>query len=170
MKEIIYPRKIVPEIVKYLYSREVIVVHGARQVGKTSLLKYLMQKYLQTNVFYFDLELPNFLDLCNKGAEEVFSYLLQKGAQEKQKIFLLIDEIQYLDEPSKFLKIMHDHYPTIKLLVSGSSTFEIKKKFKESLVGRTVNFEMYPLSFEEFLNFKNKKYRLSSNNTSIVNK
>jgi predicted AAA+ superfamily ATPase len=55
------------------------------------------------------------------------------------------------------------------LFVSGSSTFEIKKKFKESLVGRTVNFELYPLSFEEFLIFKKNKYSLKKENLKKVN-
>ena len=82
--------------------------------------------------------------MCNKGAEPVYNYLLQKGADEKKKIYLLIDEIQYLENPTAFIKIIHDHYPHVKLLVSGSSTFEIKKKFKESLVGRTITFELYP--------------------------
>ena len=169
MVEKLYPRKIVEEIVKYLKSKEIIVIYGARQVGKTYILKYLMENHLKKNVFYLDLELPNFLELCNKGAENTFNYLIQRGADEKSKIFLLIDEIQYMDDPTRFLKIMHDHYPSVKLIVSGSSTFEIKKKFKESLVGRTINFEVYPLSFEEFLTFKNKKYNLTKENTKQVN-
>ncbi|MCX6742481.1 MAG: ATP-binding protein [Candidatus Pacearchaeota archaeon] len=169
MGEIIYKRRIVDEIVKYLDSKEVIVIYGARQVGKTFLLKYLIENYLKKNVFYFDLELPNLLELCNQGAEGIFKYLIQKGADEKQKIFLIIDEIQYMDNPTKFLKIIHDHYPSIKVLVSGSSTFEIKKKFKESLVGRTINFEIYPLSFEEFLIFKGKGYKLGKENTKLIN-
>ena len=169
MEERIYKRKIIDKIVEYLKSREIIVIYGTRQVGKTSLLKYLMKHYINKNVFYFDLELPNLLELCNQGAENVFKYLLQKGAEENQKIFLLIDEIQYMEDPTKFLKIMHDHYPNIKVLVSGSSTFEIKKKFKESLVGRTINFEVYPLSFEEFLIFKGMSYRLTKENTAAIN-
>jgi len=170
MEEKIYRRKLIDEIVKYLKSKEIIVIYGPRQVGKTSLLKYLIKHYIRKNAFYFDLELPNLLELCNKGAERVFEYLIQKGADEKSKIFLIIDEIQYLDDPSRFLKIMHDHYPLIKLIVSGSSTFEIKKKFKESLAGRTINFELYPLSFEEFLIFKNKNYKLNEENDEIINK
>lgn len=166
---VIYERKLVKEIIPYLYSREAVVIYGARQVGKTSLLQYLKEKHLKTNVFYFDLELPDLLDLCNQSPEQVFSYLLQKGADEKKRIFLIIDEIQYLNDPTKFIKITHDHYPNIKLFVSGSSTFEIKKKFKESLAGRTVNFELYPLSFEEFLIFKKKEYHLRKNNLKIVN-
>ena len=169
MKELLYGRKIAKKILKYLNSREIVVIYGSRQVGKTSLLRYIMENYLKKNTFYFDLELLNLLELCNQGAESVFQYLLQKGADEKQKIFLIIDEIQYMDDPTKFLKIMHDHYPNIKPIVSGSSTFEIKKKFKESLVGRTINFELYPLSFEEYLIFKNKNYKLNKENTKTIN-
>ena len=169
MKELLYERKIAKKILKYLNSREIVVIYGSRQVGKTSLLRYIMENYLKKNTFYFDLELLNLLELCNQGAESVFQYLLQKGADEKQKIFLIIDEIQYMDDPTKFLKIMHDHYPNIKPIVSGSSTFEIKKKFKESLVGRTINFELYPLSFEEYLIFKNKNYKLNKENTKTIN-
>ncbi len=166
----IYKRHIIKDVVKYLDSKDIIVVYGARQVGKTSLLQYIIENFVKKNFFYLDLELPDLLELCNRGAEEVWKYLLQKGADEKRKTFLIIDEIQYMNDPSKFLKIMHDHYSQIKLLVSGSSTFEIKKKFKESLSGRTVNFELYPLSFEEFLVFKNKEYKLLSENSILVNK
>ncbi len=169
MDEKIYKRRIVNEILKYLGSKEIIVIYGARQVGKTYLLKYLIKHHIKKNVFYFDLELPNLLELCNRGAENVYKYLIQKGAEENQKIFLLIDEIQYMEDPTKFLKTMHDHYPNIKLLVSGSSTFEIKKKFKESLVGRAVNFEVYPLNFEEFLMFKGKSYKINKENTDAIN-
>lgn len=169
MNEILFKRKVVDEILKYLDSRQALVIYGARQVGKTYLLKYLMQNHLKENAFYFDLEHQNLLDLCNKGDKAVYDYLLQKGADEKKKIYLIIDEIQYLENPSKFIKILHDHYPNIKLLVSGSSTFEIKKKFKESLVGRTIAFELYPLSFEEFLTFKGKKYKLLKENSKAIN-
>ena len=115
MEEIIYKRRIVDKIIDYLKSKEVIVIYGARQVGKTFLLKYLIKNHLK-NVFYFDLELPNLLELCNQGAESVFKYLIQKGADEKQRVFLVIDEIQYMEDPSKFLKIMHDNYFNIKYI------------------------------------------------------
>src|SRR3989338_8852409 len=169
MIEKIYKRGLVNEVVKYLDSREAIVIHGARQVGKTSLLKYLIKNYLAENVFYFDLELKDLLDLCNKGAEAVYKYLLERGADEKKRIYLIIDEIQYLENPTNFIKILHDHFPQLKLLVSGSSTFEIKKKFRQSLAGRMIAFEIYPLSFEEFLVFKEKTYRISEDNSETIN-
>ncbi|MBI2136983.1 ATP-binding protein, partial [Candidatus Woesearchaeota archaeon] len=165
----IYERKLAAHVTKYLHSPEAIVIMGARQVGKTSLLKYLIDVHLRENVFYFDLELRELLDVCNQGAEEVYQYLLQKGADGQKKIYLLIDEVQYLDEPTRLIKIFHDHYPQVKLLLSGSSTFEMKRKFKESLAGRMVAFVLYPLSFEEFLLFKEKKYVLRAENSKAIN-
>lgn len=164
-----YERKLVAKILPYLHSPEAIVIMGSRQVGKTSLLQYLMDVYLRENVFYFDLELRELLDLCHRGTEEAYQYLLQKGADEKKKIYLLIDEVQYLDDPTKLIKLFHDHYPLVKLLLSGSSTFEMKKKFKESLAGRMITFVLYPLSFEEFLIFKEKKYVLQAENSKTIN-
>ena len=165
-----YKRKIVDELVNYLDSKDIVVIYGARQVGKTTLIRYLMEHKLKENAFYFDLELQNLLELCNDGAESTYNYLVQKGANEKKRIFLLIDEIQYLEDPTNFMKVFHDHYPQVKLIVSGSSTFEIKRKFKQSLVGRTITFELYPLSFEEFLIFKEKNYKLEKENTEAINK
>ena len=165
-----YKRTVVSEILKFIDSSEAIVLYGARQVGKTTLMKYLMEHHIKENSFYLDLEIPGLLEMCNKGIEIVKQYLIEKGADEGKKIYLLIDEVQYLEDPSKFIKICCDHYPDIKLIVSGSSTLKIRKKFKQSLVGRTVNFELYPLSFEEFLIFKNKNYVLSENNTDLINK
>ncbi len=165
----IYERKLVADVATYLHSREAIVIMGARQVGKTFLLQYLIDIYLRENVFYLDLELRELLDLCNQGAEEVYQYIQQKGADTKRKIYLIIDEIQYLDDPTNLIKIFHDHYPHVKLLLSGSSTFEMKRKFKESLTGRMVTFVLYPLSFEEFLIFKEKKYVLRTENSRAIN-
>jgi predicted AAA+ superfamily ATPase len=97
--------------------------------------------------------------VLNAGTEEFLNRLKEEGLDpaafrtQHKKLFVLIDEIQYLDNPSSFLKLVGDHHREIKLIVSGASSFEIKKKFSDSLAGRTVNFEIYPLSFREFLAF-----------------
>jgi len=120
-------------------------------------MKYLQDELTaqKKNIAYIDLEDLRLVQLLDSGPAEFISYLKEKNLLNKSLLYLLIDEIQYLKNPSNFLKIMHDHYgDKIKLLVSGSSSFEIKSKFKESLVGRTVNFEIYPLSFKEWLFFK----------------
>ena len=152
----LYKRKIFDQIQPYVGNNTVIVLHGARQVGKTHILFYLRNRLtaLGKKVFYYDLEYPEVLSDLNKGVEVFISDLAGKGYIEGEDVYALIDEIQYLDNPSSFLKIIADHYKNIHLIVSGSSTFDIKSKFKDSLAGRTTSFEIFPLSFEEFLEFK----------------
>jgi len=158
----LFNRKCYSEIKHYLDSDKIIVIHGARQTGKTTLMEIIRADLPQKNTFYFDLEDSRYKMLFEEGTDSVIRFLKQKGFDTGQKkIYLFVDEIQYLDDPSSFLKLTHDHYPAIKLIVSGSSSFEIKSKFRDSLVGRTVNFELYPLDFEEFLWFKNQHYNLN---------
>lgn len=163
MTKTVYKRNCVDEISKYLYTDDIVVIHGARQVGKTSILMYL-QEQLEKNkekIYLIDLEDSRFVSLLDKGVDEFISYLREQGFDlpalkaSNKKLFVLIDEIQYLTNPSSFLKLLADHHRYLKIIVSGSSSFEMKSKFKDSLVGRTVNFEIYPLSFQEFLLFKN---------------
>ena len=166
----LYHREILDEIVNFLDTSEIIVLHGARQVGKTSIIKLLIEKCGENNSCYLDLEDSRFLEICNEGPEITIEYLNQQGYFQRctsSKLFLFIDEIQYLENPSNFLKLMHDYYnDKIKVIVSGSSSFNIKKKFKDSLVGRTVNFEIFPLSFKEFLTFKGEKLSIEKEITS----
>lgn len=156
MAEKIYKRKIINEILKYLYEKEVIILYGARQVGKTFIL-YWLKNFLEAKkeqVYYLDLEERKYLEILNQGPGVLKKLLQEEGFNLKEKIFVLIDEIQYLDNPTNFLKLASDHYPNLKLIVSGSSTFEIRKKIEKALVGRALIFEIFGLSFEEFLIFK----------------
>jgi len=159
----IFKRTVVTEISKYLHSDDIVVIHGARQVGKTSILMYLQDQLESAGerVYYIDLEDSRFVSTLDKGVDEFVTYLGEQGfdlsmfKKSGKKLFVLIDEIQYLANPSSFLKLLADHHRYLKAIVSGSSSFEMKSKFKDSLVGRTVNFEIYPLSFRDFLLFRN---------------
>ncbi len=173
----ILPRKITEEIKKCVFTDEIIVLHGARQVGKTHLL-YLLENYLEetdNKFFYIDLEDSRFTDILNRGVDEFLKYLSEQGFKignfsRDKKFFILIDEIQYLKNPSPFLKLIADHHKYLKFIVSGSSSFAIKSKFKNSLAGRTINFEIFPLSFEEFLIFKNYSNPKVINEEKLTNK
>ena len=162
-------RNIISNISKYINTRDVIVLHGARQVGKTTIMKMLYND-IKISKYYFDLEDGRFLSVCNNGIEDILSFLQQKGIikNKEDKCYIFIDEIQYLTNPSSLLKLTYDHHKNIKLIVSGSSSFNIKKKFKDSLVGRTVDFEVFPLNFEEFLVFKDEKIDLTKKITNKV--
>jgi hypothetical protein len=167
IQDVIYKRLIADEIVRYLPTKDIIVLHGARQVGKTCILYYLQnllkEKRLATH--FIDLEDSRYVRILDAGVNEFIRYLSEEGFDgpkytvSKERLFVFIDEIQYLKNPSPFMKIIADHHPWLKLIVSGSSSFQIKKKFTDSLSGRTVDFEVYNLSFAEFLLFK--KYRFS---------
>ncbi len=159
MDQKIYKREIVGEIERYLYTGDIIVLHGARQVGKTSLLLYLEAelKAKGETTYFIDLEDSRYVNILDAGVREFLKLLEEEGikaARQNRKIFVLVDEIQYLANPSSFLKLISDHHKDIKLIVSGSSSFAIKSKFKDSLVGRTVDFDIFPLSFREFLTFR----------------
>lgn len=156
IREKIYKRKVTDEILKYLFEKEVLILYGARQVGKTFILYWLV-KFLsekKEQVYYLDLEERRYLEVLNQGPENLEKLLLEQGFDLKKRIFVLIDEIQYLTNPTNFLKIVSDHYRNFKLIVSGSSTFELRKKIGKALVGRAIIFEIFGLSFEEFLVFK----------------
>jgi predicted AAA+ superfamily ATPase len=155
----IYHRDAVEEITPWLETGEIIVLHGARQVGKTSILYYLKDQLATAGkpVHYIDLEDSRYLNIVDAGVDEFLRHLTGQGlgiGTEQDRLFVFVDEIQYLSNPSSFLKLVADHHRGIKLIVSGSSSFAIREKFSDSLVGRTINFEIFPLSFREFLRFR----------------
>jgi len=121
-----------------------------------------MAKHIENNggkVDYFSLENPLTLGAFNENPENLFSYIPPISGTSR---FVLIDEIQYLDNPSRFLKYLHDEYvEQIKLIVSGSSAFYIDKKFSDSLAGRKRIIELFPFSFPEFLTARSE-YALSN--------
>ena len=162
----LYPRDIFSPIKKALTKDEFIILTGARQTGKTSLLMMLKENLEKKgqDCHYFNLENPSYLELLNKHPYNIFELI--PDSKYKQNIF--IDEIQYLNNPTNFLKLLYDEKrKQIKIIASGSSAFYIDKKFKNSLVGRKLLFEIYPLNFNEFLVFKQQEELLKQKNKKI---
>jgi len=156
--EEIFKRTVINEINTFITSDDVIVLHGARQVGKTCILHYLQDQLKRQGktTYFIDLEDSRYVRILNAGVDAFLKHLEEEGITspaKKEKCFILVDEIQYLADPSSFLKLVADHHKHIKLIVSGSSSFAIKTKFRDTLVGRTVIFEIFTLSFREFLFF-----------------
>lgn len=153
------------EIEKHLRHKNYTILTGARQVGKTSLIKqlYFHLQGREETVVLLNLEDKNLLKELNEDVNNVFNRLKVKPqkiveGQTDTRIYLLIDEIQYLDDPSNFLKYLYDEYEyNVKVVASGSSAFYIDTKFVDSLAGRKRIFQLYPLSFNEFLVFKEQK-------------
>lgn len=167
--DIIFPenllqREILGLITPFLEAENIILLSGARQTGKTSLL-YLLIRHLtnkrvpHSQVVYFDLEnIHDFSQINNlKDFNDFWHILVDRGVNRKKRAFVFIDEIQHLVNPSSFLKYLHDHYkPKLKFVVTGSSSLEIRRKFTDRLTGRVYRFVVNPLSFREFLEFKDE--------------
>ena len=153
-------RKITKQIKQWLFEKEIIILNGAWQTGKTSLLSLLKNELVMSGVnekqiFYLNLEELKILENLNKDPENLLDYII---FQNKTNFFLL-DEIQYLNNPSNFLKHIYDKYaPKIKIIATESSSIELKAQLQDSLAGRKVSFLIHPLNFEEFLIFKKFAY------------
>ena len=111
MSQTIYKREIVGEIEKYLYTGDIVVLHGARQVGKTSLLRYFESelKARGERAYFIDLEDSRYVKILDSGVLEFLKLLEEEGvraARPNKKAFVFIDEIQYLANPSSFLKLV----------------------------------------------------------------
>jgi uncharacterized protein len=150
-------RKVFENLTEHYSKKEHSIITGSRQVGKTTLLKQLFENYYpeRNPQFYISLEDYSILKLLDEHPEKIFD-IIKIRPETGKRIILYIDEIQYLKDPSNFLKYMFDMYnEKIKIIATGSSAFYIDKKFRDSLAGRKRLFELYTLGFDEFLDFKN---------------
>jgi predicted AAA+ superfamily ATPase len=149
----IIKRDLLEEIKKHLSAKEISLIVGPRQVGKTTLM-LLLKEYLEKKG-----EKTIFLSLDFESDKQYFisqNALLKKLNLEfgKEKGYVFIDEIQRKENAGLFLKGIYDLNLPYKFIVSGSGSIELKEKIHESLVGRKRIFELNPVSFEEFVNFK----------------
>lgn len=151
-------RDIEPEVEKWLDSKEIIAIRGPRQSGKTTLLKRLegilnARGVDQKNVHYISFE----DDLTRMKFEEDPKEFVEFHMTTKGKHYFLLDEVQYVKEAGKKLKHLFDSFANAKLIISGSSSFDLTN-LGAYLVGRVVFFNLHPFSFSEFLRAKGEKY------------
>lgn len=152
-----FQREIEYKLVQQIEKKEILVLAGMRRTGKTTLLKMLYDKVESKNKVFLDLQ--NILE--QKIFDEInYNNVLNNIKPYKinidQKLYIFIDEIQLMPDVTKVIKYLYDHYD-IKFFVTGSSSFYLKNLFPESLAGRKVVFELFPLTFNEFMIFKGLK-------------
>ena len=148
-------RYLLGKLKKEINQPEINIILGARQVGKTTLLKQLQKIIEQSGhiTHFFDLEQPQVLAGFNQNPREIINKIQSSG----QTVF--IDEFQYIQNASKIFKAIYDDNIPIKIFCSGSSSLEIHKHLKESLAGRRFLFRLYPLQLSE-ITAHNKKITL----------
>jgi len=144
-----YPRKIEENLEKWIKRKEIILIKGPRQSGKTTVFQHLQQRL---GGHYVTLEDEELLQTFEKNLKEFV-----KRYSENEHSFLFLDEAQYSKNAGKNLKLIYDLFSDkIKLFATGSGSFDIKVEIGKHLVGRAIYFELYPLDFEEFLLWKAK--------------
>ena len=156
-----FERLIFPALQRQVDTPDIIVLTGMRRVGKTTLLKMIYDGIESDNKAFIDLE--NILDqkiFEEQDYNNIWANLGAYGISNTSKAFIFLDELQAKPEAVPALKYLHDHYD-VKFFVTGSSSFYMKNLFSESLAGRKILFELFPLDFEEFLVFKNAKKEFS---------
>jgi len=163
---VVYERKLLPEMRRWVGKKSVLVLTGMRQVGKTTLMRMLFSGIKSKNKAFLDMENP----LVRKVFEEqdydnIWANLKAYGVTKDEKAYVFLDEIQLMPEAVRAVKYLSDHYD-IQFFVTGSSSFYLKNLFPESLAGRKTVFELFPLNFEEFLLFKGVKRETPSDFSS----
>lgn len=124
--------------------KEVLVLLGARQVGKSTILKKLFP-----NALFLGADVEPIRIALEKFDQAVYRQLLTSGVTE-----LVLDEVHLLSDPGRAVKIFYDYLPGVKLAVTGSSSFSIKNRASESLAGRKIEYHLYPLTLPEYLQQK----------------
>jgi len=146
-------RKVFADLKAHLSQKEITLIVGPRQAGKTTLMlalkKYLEEKGEKTVFFNLDIETDG--EYFTSQAKLIQKIQLELGSHSG---FVFIDEIQRKENAGLFLKGIYDMNLPYKFIVSGSGSLELKEKIQESLVGRKRIFPLFSLSFEEFVNFK----------------
>jgi len=152
-------RNIFPSLLKALPDQRVLVITGMRRVGKTTTLRWLLDQVPSANKIFLDLERQDQRAVFEEpNYEVVLNYLRNQGLDPARPLTVALDEIQYVQNLPSVVKYLYDHYG-IKFLLTGSGSFYLKNFFTESLAGRKIVFEMFPLGFGEFLDFRGINYR-----------
>lgn len=138
----IIPRLIQPQIEARFFKGKIIIVYGARQVGKTTLVKQILEKRPNDGLYLNCEILSVSQNLTNAEPEKLRHYFGNKK-------LIVLDEAQKIKNIGLVLKTFVDTYPDIQIVATGSSSFELANQTGEPLTGRVDRFILHPLSIEE---------------------
>lgn len=158
------------KIKKFHESSHIIVITGARRSGKSFIMRQTAKTLIKggirkNNILIVNFEDPRFVELNTKTLQQIYDvYLEFLNPQEKPYLFL--DEIQEVKDWEKWVRIMHE-LDKAKIIISGSNAKLLSRELSTLLTGRHLDLVIFPLSFKEFLRFRNVDL---SKRFEIVNK
>ena len=158
------PREILKNAIEFLQTKEILALIGARRVGKSTIAKLLIKELLKTtqanNIFFINLEKPEFIPYKNDAAylNNIFDeYLKIANPNTKEKIYFFIDEVQIFNNWEVFVKSKYEN-SNIKFIITGSNSSLLRSNYATVLTGRVLKLQVYSFNFSEFLTFKNIKH------------
>lgn len=164
----IKPRFVFDKIKPYFDSPEAIIITGMRRTGKTTLLNFIFDQIATKNKIFLDLENPlNRKYFEEENYERIKISFEVLGVDFSQKSIIFLDEIQLVKNLPSVVKYFIDHY-RVKFFLTGSASFYLKNLFTESLAGRKYIFELFPLTFSEFLLFKESSLKIPRDISEIT--
>ena len=162
-------RELFEPLKAHLLKKEFTILTGARQTGKSTLLRQL-EAYCKTKSLpsvFLNFENKDVLSALDEQPLNLLNYL----PDVKTRVIAFIDEIQYLKDPSNFLKLLYDeHVERVKIVATGSSAFYMDDHFRDSLAGRKRVFQLLTCSFNEYLQLNGKDELLQEKNRILSNK
>ncbi len=155
--------------------RKIVTFTGVRRCGKTyimfQVINHLREKFGKENIFYINFE-DERIERKTETLTNLIPSLIKTYGDGNKKYFLFLDEVQIMPEWSKWLRRVYDNYKNIDFYVSGSTSKLSSKEIPTELRGRALDYEISPLSFKEFLDFKDIKIeddlKFSERNLSII--
>jgi hypothetical protein len=156
-----------------LNSSKIVTLVGVRRSGKTYILYELIQRLREEidikNIIYINFEDDRLFGLkADELGLLIDAYFEMFPHKRDEKIYLFLDEIQEVEGWEKFVRRIYDTL-NIHIFITGSSAKMLSKELASSLRGRTVTYEVFPLSFKEYLDFKEIDINLySSRSLSFI--
>jgi len=154
-------RNLTEKIKPFLKRKEFISIVGPRQSGKTTFL-HILKDYLQEELKVDKqmIQIATFEDrkLLMQFEKDPIAFVHSyTQSSNETKYYLMIDEFQYAKEGGQKLKLIYDTVEKIKIIITGSSSLDIKAKTNKFMVGRMLNFNLYPFNFGEHLRAIDKR-------------
>lgn len=136
-------RTLETSLINNLSDDRIIIILGARRVGKTTLFKKVFNTYTH---MWLNCDEPDIRELLSNKSSTALKTLIGNNR------LIIIDEAQRVPNIGLTLKLIHDNFPEIKVYVTGSSSLELANEIKEPLTGRKWEYKLYSLSREELVN------------------
>ena len=138
-------REIFGSLKKRFFQKKAILLVGPRQVGKTTLLKQIIESIKDPEMLFLNCDEPETLQML----ENVSSTEL-KNIVGSNKI-LMIDEAQRVENIGITLKLIIDNIPDVQLVITASSAFDLRNRLNEPLTGRKFEYQLFPFSTTELI-------------------